>query len=64
MNHLSSVKHVIVILSGKGGVGKSTMAVQIALGLHAAGKKVNIFSQPCHNKTRIFNSITKWITAV
>ncbi|KAK3789040.1 hypothetical protein RRG08_063756 [Elysia crispata] len=42
MNHLSSVKHVIVILSGKGGVGKSTMAVQIALGLHAAGKKIGI----------------------
>ncbi|RUS72864.1 hypothetical protein EGW08_019370 [Elysia chlorotica] len=42
MNHLSSVKHVIIILSGKGGVGKSTMAVQIALGLHAAGKKIGI----------------------
>ncbi|XP_005105584.1 cytosolic Fe-S cluster assembly factor NUBP2 homolog [Aplysia californica] len=42
MNHLSSVKHVIIILSGKGGVGKSTMAVQITLGLHAAGKKVGL----------------------
>ena len=40
MNHLSSVKHVIIVLSGKGGVGKSTMSVQIALGLHSAGKKV------------------------
>lgn len=40
MNHLSSVKHVIIVLSGKGGVGKSTMAVQIALGLHSKGKKV------------------------
>lgn len=42
MNHLSSVKHVIIVLSGKGGVGKSTMAVQIALGLHAQGNKVGI----------------------
>lgn len=41
MNHLSAVKHVIIVLSGKGGVGKSTMAVQIVLGLHAAGKKVS-----------------------
>lgn len=42
MNHLSRVKHVIIVLSGKGGVGKSTIAVQIALGLHAAGKKVGL----------------------
>lgn len=28
-------------MSGKGGVGKSTVATQIALGLRHAGKKVN-----------------------
>jgi len=40
--NLQSVKHVILVLSGKGGVGKSTMATQIALGLVKAGKKVGI----------------------
>ena len=37
---LSGVKHVILVLSGKGGVGKSTIASQIALSLRATGKKV------------------------
>lgn len=41
-DHLSSVQHVILILSGKGGVGKSTVATQIALGLKHAGKKVGL----------------------
>ena len=30
---LSHVKHVILVLSGKGGVGKSTVATQLALSL-------------------------------
>ena len=37
---MSGVKHVILVLSGKGGVGKSTVATQIALGLKEKGKKV------------------------
>lgn len=41
MDHLSAVRHVILVMSGKGGVGKSTVATQIALGLRHAGKKVN-----------------------
>ena len=36
------VKHVIAVASGKGGVGKSTVAVNIALGLKALGQKVGI----------------------
>jgi Mrp family chromosome partitioning ATPase len=40
MDHLRSVQHVIVVLSGKGGVGKSTVAAQLALALRAKGKKV------------------------
>lgn len=36
------MQHVILILSGKGGVGKSTVATQIALGLKHAGKKVGL----------------------
>ena len=41
MNNLASVKHIILVLSGKGGVGKSTVATQICLGLRNAGKKVS-----------------------
>jgi len=36
------VKHIVAVASGKGGVGKSTTAVNIALGLAAAGHRVGI----------------------
>lgn len=39
---IPGVKHLIAIASGKGGVGKSTMAVNLALGLIAQGLKVGI----------------------
>ena len=37
-----TVKSVIAVGSGKGGVGKSTIAASLALGLNAAGSKVGI----------------------
>ena len=36
------VKHIIAVASGKGGVGKSTTAVNLALGLKAQGWKVGL----------------------
>lgn len=39
---LKGVKHVILVLSGKGGVGKSTVSTQLALALKEHGYKVGI----------------------
>ncbi len=36
------VQHIVAVASGKGGVGKSTVAVNIALALSAAGHRVGI----------------------
>jgi Mrp family chromosome partitioning ATPase len=39
---LSQVKHKILVLSGKGGVGKSTFASQLAFSLAREGKQVGL----------------------
>jgi ATP-binding protein involved in chromosome partitioning len=36
------VKHIVAVASGKGGVGKSTIAANLALGLQALGLKVGV----------------------
>lgn len=37
---LCGVKHIVLVLSGKGGVGKSTVSCQLAFSLAAQDKQV------------------------
>lgn len=39
---LATVKHVIVVLSGKGGVGKSSVSTQLALSLYASSPNARV----------------------
>ncbi|MBR9918970.1 Mrp/NBP35 family ATP-binding protein [bacterium] len=45
---LSGVKNIVAIASGKGGVGKSTVAVQLAKALNRSGAKVGILDADIH----------------
>ncbi|MBN1351657.1 Mrp/NBP35 family ATP-binding protein [candidate division KSB1 bacterium] len=45
---INQIKHKIVVLSGKGGVGKSTIAVNIAVSLALAGKRVGLLDIDFH----------------
>ena len=45
---LPGVKKTILVLSGKGGVGKSTVATQLALAFQQSGKKVTSFPKIIH----------------
>ena len=47
-SRLCRIKHKIVVLSGKGGVGKSTVAVNIATALQMAGKRVGLLDVDIH----------------
>src|SRR5512137_536069 len=42
------VKHVILVLSGKGGVGKSTVSVNLSYALSSHGKKVGLLDLDMH----------------
>jgi Mrp family chromosome partitioning ATPase len=40
--HLNDVKHVVAVMSGKGGVGKSSVAALLAVALRRQGKRVGV----------------------
>ncbi len=48
MKRLSTIKHCIVVLSGKGGVGKSTVSVNLAAALAREGFKVGLLDVDLH----------------
>lgn len=47
-DRMGKIKHKVMVLSGKGGVGKSTVAVNIAVSLALEGKKVGILDTDFH----------------
>jgi ATP-binding protein involved in chromosome partitioning len=47
-DNLIDVKHKIIVLSGKGGVGKSTVATNIAASLSLKGKRVGLMDIDIH----------------
>jgi Mrp family chromosome partitioning ATPase len=47
-SRLCRIRHKIVVLSGKGGVGKSTVAVNLAAALMMSGKRVGLLDVDIH----------------
>ncbi len=45
---LNRIKHKVLVMSGKGGVGKSTVSVNLALGLAGRGHKVGLMDVDLH----------------
>jgi Mrp family chromosome partitioning ATPase len=47
-SRLCRIRHKIVVLSGKGGVGKSTVAVNLAMALKRSGRRVGLLDVDIH----------------
>lgn len=63
---VKQIKHQILVLSGKGGVGKSTVAVNLAVSLALSGKSVGLLDIDIHGPSipKILNLESKAIQAV
>lgn len=55
------MKHVILVLSGKGGVGKSTVASQLACSLYRKGMKVLWYTYCDIGITIAYPTIYDWV---
>lgn len=57
---MAQVQHVVLVLSGKGGVGKSTITTELALALRHAGKKVSLKTSCAHvqQNTHVISMLT------
>ena len=51
LENLKDVKHRIVVMSGKGGVGKSTVAASLAVGLSRKNRKTGLLDCDIHGPT-------------
>jgi Mrp family chromosome partitioning ATPase/predicted Fe-Mo cluster-binding NifX family protein len=47
-SRMCQIKHKVIVLSGKGGVGKSTVAVNLSVALAMAGKRVGLLDIDIH----------------
>jgi ATP-binding protein involved in chromosome partitioning len=47
-SRMPQIQHTILVLSGKGGVGKSTVAVNLSAALAMAGKRVGLIDVDIH----------------
>ena len=56
-SRMDRIKHKIMVLSGKGGVGKSTVAANIAVALALEGKRVGVLDLDFHGPSipKLFN---------
>jgi ATP-binding protein involved in chromosome partitioning len=63
---VKQIKHQILVLSGKGGVGKSTVAVNLATSLALSGKSVGLLDIDIHGPSipKIMNLEEKTVQAV